>query len=209
MKTSIIAVLVLVSQASADFLRSRSLTQCPATTPGSPIACGPDYMCIYDSACKAEAAGYNPTYCIDHVEHNCPVGGGNMCPAILDPVQCQDSEGYVCHYDNECVANAAGVTNCQPARRKLFECQVPQNQEPMKCGPDYSCAYNTQCDAASAGYNPTYCLPVGNNCPAPGSNSCPLLWDPVRCQHGSDHCYYENDCVAQAAGVVGCTPYNG
>ena len=111
MKTSIIAVIIFASQANADFLRSRSLTTCPATNPGTPVACGPDYMCIYESECAAEAAGYNPSYCIDHVEHTCPTGGTNACPPKLDPVQCEH-EGYICHYDNECAANAAGQTNC-------------------------------------------------------------------------------------------------
>ena len=206
MKTSIIAVIILASQANGHFLRTRSLSECPASTVGSPVACGPDYMCVYHSECEAKAAGYNPTYCIDHVEHSCPAPGSNACPLILEPVQCKDADGYICHYDNECVANAAGLTDCTPASRRLFECQVP-NLEPMKCGPDYSCAYNDQCAAESAGFDPTYCLPVGSNCPTldESSNACPPTNAPVKCQHGSGYCFYPNECAANAAGVVGCT----
>ncbi|CAB9527499.1 expressed unknown protein [Seminavis robusta] len=143
--------------------------------------------------------------------NNCPqVPPNTICPALLDPIECGSS--YGCHYNNDCLATAAGfnIRYCQkpaPACPLPGNNQCPRDINPVTCpnSAGGECTYDNACLAQAS--NMVNCSPVYEECRVPGRNRCSRENKPVLC--GSQfHCQFDNECLAQAADYVNCIPAN-
>lgn len=112
----------------------------------------------------------------------------------FNPVTCDGD----CVYDNLCLAEAAGATNCAGS------CPVPDEGvacttdfAPVACGGTQWCLYSNLCLALAAGQEEIDCV---RDCPTSTDNStaCTTEFDPVFC----GGCVYPNECEATAAWVT-------
>lgn len=125
---------------------------CP--DPAEGVACTADYApvlcpggsCQYSNSCLAEAAGFTdcaPITTVNVAASGCPTIDGEVaCTLEFAPVTCDGD----CEYDNSCLAEAAGATNCQEA------CPVPDSSvactreyAPVACGGTRWCLYDNFC----------------------------------------------------------------
>lgn len=152
-----------------------------------------------------EAAGLSADICVDISEYvnstttsdaatetTCPpIVVPTMCPSTFDPVTCDGD----CYYNNECLANEAGATNCQAT------CDAPPDND---CGNENEaficrngCTYRNGCLAEAAGFTPSSdCAPVCRFNLENLDVVCPAIYSPVFCLG----CTFDNECIAGAVG---------
>lgn len=180
-------------------------------------------MMLFTFLFLALASQTNAKY-LRQLQPHCPVNGwGTGCPTNVDPVTCS-GPNYFCVYDNACLASAAGFAGCTPNNPPPPPkpvCPIagsgsgcPSNFDQVTClgGDNLFCFYDNACLARAAGFvgcmptNPVPVPPPQPVCPVPGRGmSCPANINPVKCGNNFQ-CIYDNDCLANAAGFVGCIP---
>ena len=117
------------------------------------------------------------------------------CPLIFAPVCC---DGVT--YDNDCVAGAAGASDCAEGACETAESLPEAVACPLIFAP-VCCdlvTYDNDCEAEAAGASDC----TEGPCPPLGGVPCPLNIKPV-C--GCDGVTYDNDCLAEAAGTTVCS----
>lgn len=171
---------------------------CP--TPSSTVACTLELApvicdgCVYSNNCIAEAAGNTPDNCISlepaTILPACPEPAAETaCIFSYQPVECADG----CVYDNACLAEAAGQTDCSdacPVSDSTAACTL--DYSPAICG-DSECLYVNTCRAEAAGQSLDSCT---ETCPAADPAACAREYVPVLC----NGCVFDNECLAKSAG---------
>ena len=149
----------------------------------------------------------------------CSIGSTcqDACDKLFDPVSCTDGKTY----NNACLAECAGQTQCQSP------CACPKIIDPVTCGDGqtYSnlcvaeCSGQTACQSQCAcpkTFDPVTCGDevFGNACLAQCDGktdchracACPDIHDPVTCPSGDT---FNNACLAECEGQTECVSVCG